>query len=54
MSDEKHEEFRRLGSVLTEKNPKVFLPLLFSSYAAPSNRSFRSCQLALFSPTGFA
>ena len=28
MSDEKHEEFRRLGSVLIEKNPKVFQPLL--------------------------
>ena len=28
MSDEKHKEFRRLGSVLIEKNPKVFQPLL--------------------------
>ena len=28
MSDEKHEEFRRLGSVLIEKNSKVFQPLL--------------------------
>ena len=28
MNDEKHEEFRRLGSVLIEKNLKVFQPLL--------------------------
>ena len=28
MSDEKHEGFRRLGSVLIEKNLKVFQPLL--------------------------
>ena len=28
MSDEKHKEFRRLGSVLIEKNPKGFQPLL--------------------------
>ena len=31
MSDEKHEEIRRLSSSLIEKNPKVFEPLLFSS-----------------------
>ena len=31
MSDEKHEEIRRLGSALIEKNSKVFHPLLFSS-----------------------
>ena len=31
MSDEKHEEIRRLSSTLIEKNPKVFQPLLFSS-----------------------
>ena len=31
MSDEKHEEIRRLSSALIEKNPKVFQPLLFSS-----------------------
>ena len=31
MSDEKHEEIRRLGSALIEKNPKVFQPRLFSS-----------------------
>ena len=30
-SDKKHEEIRRLSSSLTEKNPKVFEPLLFSS-----------------------
>ena len=29
--DEKHEEIRRLGSALIEKNPKVYQPLLFSS-----------------------
>ena len=31
MSDEKHEEIRRLSSTLIEKNLKVFEPLLFSS-----------------------
>ena len=31
MSDEKHEEIRRLSSTLIDKNPKVFQPLLFSS-----------------------
>ena len=31
MSDEKHDEIRRLSSSLIEKNPKVFEPLLFSS-----------------------
>ena len=31
MSDEKHEEIRRLSSTLIKKNPKVFQPLLFSS-----------------------
>jgi len=31
MTDEKHEEIRRLSSTLIEKNPKVFQPLLFSS-----------------------
>ena len=31
MSDEKHEETRRLSSNLIEKNPKVFEPLVFSS-----------------------
>ena len=29
MSDEKYEEIRKLSSALIEKNPKVFLPLLF-------------------------
>ena len=29
MSDEKHEEIRRLSSAWIEKNPKVFQPLLF-------------------------
>ena len=31
MSDEKHEEIRRLSASLIEKNPKVFQPLVFSS-----------------------
>ena len=31
MSDEQNEEIRLLSSTLTEKNPKVFQPLLFSS-----------------------
>ena len=31
LSDEKHDEIRRLGPALIEKNPKVFEPLLFSS-----------------------
>ena len=31
MSDDKHEEIRRLSSALIEKNPKVYQPLLFSS-----------------------
>ena len=31
VSDEKHEEIRRLSSSLIERNPKVFEPLLFSS-----------------------
>ena len=31
MSDEKHEEIRRLSSTLIEKNPKVFQPFLFAS-----------------------
>ena len=31
MSDEKHEEIRRLSAALIEKNPKVFQPLVFSS-----------------------
>ena len=31
MSDEKHEEIRRLSSALIKNNPKVFQPLLFSS-----------------------
>ena len=31
VSDEKHEEIRRLSSCLIERNPKVFEPLLFSS-----------------------
>ena len=31
VSDEKHEEIRRLSYSLTERNPKVFEPLLFSS-----------------------
>ena len=33
MSDEKHEEVRRLSSTLIEKNSKLFQPLLFSSYS---------------------
>ena len=31
ISNEKHEEIRTLSSSLTERNPKVFEPLLFSS-----------------------
>ena len=31
MSDEKHEEIRRLSSTLIERNPKVFQPFLFAS-----------------------
>ena len=31
MSDEQPEDIRWLSSALTEKNPKVFQPLLFSS-----------------------
>ena len=31
VSDEKHEEIRRLSSRLIQRNPKVFEPLLFSS-----------------------
>ena len=31
LSDEKHEEIRRLSSALIEKNPKIFQPLHFSS-----------------------
>ena len=34
MSDEKHEEIRRLSSTLIEKHLKVFQPLLFSSNSA--------------------
>ena len=30
MSDEKHEEIRRVSSTLIEKNPKVFQPFLFA------------------------
>ena len=30
MTDEKHEEIRRLSSTLIQKNPKIFQPSLFS------------------------
>ena len=38
MSDKKNEEIRRLSSALIEKNPKVFLLLLFSSNSAKEHR----------------
>ena len=43
MSDEKHEEIRRLGSALIEKNPTVFQPLLFSSNSARQQQILSTC-----------
>ena len=54
MSDEKHEEFRRLGAVLIEKNPKVFQPLLVLFELCTQQQILSTCFILLFSPTGFA
>ena len=46
MSDEKHEEIRRLSSTLIEKNPNVFQPLLFSSNSVKDHvRKAKSLEL---------
>ena len=45
MSDEKHEEIRRLGSALIEKNPKVFQPRLFSLNSARQQQILSTCYI---------
>ena len=48
VSDEKHEEIRRLSSSLIERNPKVFEPLLFSSNSVMIiSKTARSQELGL-------
>ena len=39
MTDEKHQEIRRLSASLIEKNPKVFQPLVFSSNSVKEHLS---------------
>ena len=57
MSDEKHEEIRRLSSALIERNPKVFQPLLSSlryKEKEDHRHSSRNCRTVSPDHTDFA